>query len=423
MDCPPLPALVLSDRLVDLARANASSVHPRLVQLLERRRAIGRDYFAVVDGDPGYLTDLRMKRYDEAETYFLDNVTRLASCRGADNALLKEPARADACVATVRHMLRLRDPAGAVPRYDFGRWLEDAVRERPDVIGHVLCFYVNSLGSWDDANAIALEVFGLRDRVRRDEDGALLLILCGYACAIAEGDERARVMYDAGVLGLRRAFDRFFVHMRMATAELKRFNDHVRFETALARADNDASLLVHEGHTAEDAWFVRALVLNLRALAHLRRGDMREAAAHVGEAATYMRSLPAERLTLPPSVAGRYRFMVIQNLGLLHGRRGEWGVAAGHFRDAVQLARNADPASVSEGLAVLGFALLRLRSPASARVCLEEAERLLAHDARPKSLENVRALLAVACADADDERSAATWLALAKPTVKSRDVV
>jgi tetratricopeptide (TPR) repeat protein len=400
---------MLCDRIVDAARTTPSIIHPRFVGLLERRNSIGGNYFEVTDGDPGYLTDLRMKRYADAEAYFLENINRLAHRLGADGHW--DLASADACVAGVHRMLRPTAPSP--PQHAFRSWLEGEVTERPDIVAHVMCFYVNSLGSWDDAYMIALEVLHIRHLAPRNEDAARLLVLCAYACAIAKEDERARILYDAGVTGLNGAYDRFFVHMRMATVELKRLRDYPRFQIALAGAKHEASQLGVNGHTSEDASFAEALVLNLRALSWVREGDLSKAAVLVEDAFAMMCALPDERLTLRPAVAGRYRFMVNQNRGLLHARRGDWTAAAGHFGDALCLARATDPDSVSEGLSVHGYALLRLRQPRSARASLEEAERLLALDMRPKRLEKVRALLAVACADMGDERSAARWLALA----------
>jgi len=379
-------------------------VHHRFVALITRHRAIGGSYFALTSGDPGYLTDFRMKRYREPRRYFERNALPM---------IRESPSTLNGLLTADRSVARLRRLVGASsPRelFDPSRVVRATLQSQPDVATQAICFYVNSLGSWEDGAAVSDTVLRDLDQVPRDDSGGRLLAVSGYALCIAEADPRARRLWRLAHDRLAVAFDRFFLLLRAATAELKRYKDERRYLRAVDHAMAAAATLDKADHTAEDAAFAQSLVLNLRALASVTAGRSHEAAALVDRAWRTMIDIPLNRLTLPPGIAARYVVMVLENRGLLLVRQGRWAAAAWLFEELVSFARSAEPDSLSEALTLLGFAQLKQGSATAALAPLEEACELAGDDVRPGAHDAVRRLLAVACDEVGDPGRAAGWI-------------
>jgi tetratricopeptide (TPR) repeat protein len=206
------------------------------------------------------------------------------------------------------------------------------------------------------------------------------------------------------------SYDRFFLQLRVATTELKRFGQPSRAANAVEAAKREAANLMGDGHTLGDQEFAGALLSNFAALISLSREDMDGAKNRVERAWNVMREVPSNSLTLEPPLANRYRIMVLENRGLLSARQGEWAAAEAIFSEAVVLARLEEPTSLSEALSLSAYAQLRRRRITDARRSLEEAVTLLAADTRPATYAATCRMLAVACDRLEDSKGAAAWL-------------
>ncbi len=400
------PALEVSAALFDRATTAPGRVHPRFVEILGRFRGIGEDYFSLARRDPGYLTDLRAKRHDEPRHFFAANAQLLL--KDDPEFLLGFATCGDACTEDLAMRLGVGSPGH--PRFDQRAMVRSIGVESPATVAHMMGFYVNSLGSWEDAVELASAVVEYASALPRNRDAGRLLESSGQALAVGAEDRRARQAWDRAAVALPPGYDRFFLSMRVAAAELKRFADFSRAEKAVRTAAEEADALADHGHAPGDCQFAQALVLNFQALIDLINDDLSSAGDRVEKAWGMIGELSSADLTLEPATANRYRVMVLENRGLLSVRRGLWGDAYRVFAEATALARACAPDSLAETLSLAACVRLRERKFADARQMLEEAADLLAADTRPGAYESVCRMLALACDEQGDSDAAAGWL-------------
>ena len=400
-----LPVCLLCDVLAQHVSGLNEPVPTRFVNLISRHRSIGRNYYEITRRDRGYLTDLRLKRYREPQQFFEREALRILSA-GNREATLPEPA--DSAVARISSHLGKSQSGRS---FDPTSFVRSAIASNSDLATQAMCFYVNSLGSWEDGATLARTVYTYRHEVPDTDEGGRLLAVSGYALCIVDRDRRARELWQRAYDNMVVAYDRFFLTLRVATAELKRYHDQLGFTHAVDRAERAAALLASNGHSPEDSAFAQALVLNLRALESTVTKRYGEARDRLDLASHIVAELPFNKLTLPRDLAERYAVMILENQGLLDARVGRWASASAHFRDAVLVARTRERNSLPEALTLLSVAYLKQELFASARRPLLEAAALLHDDASPRAYGVVCRLLGLAFYALGDERTAADWLA------------
>lgn len=406
-----IPAFVLATGLAEAVRAEGSAPHARFVEVITRHQHIGPTFDALTQDDPGYLSDLRMKRYPDPEAYFLEHALPLLR-QDRYRDLLYSPSHTDYRVRSLRSM------AGAVESQVREYQHDDLVRQlAPNdclPLAQTLWCYVNYLGSWDDGEAISRSVFEQRNAMPHGHSAARLLALAGSIFAISMGDVRYRELYREALEQSDSGNERFLILMRTATVELKRFGDLARARAALDLAAGCATNLKHHGYTPEDSVFSTALMENLAALLAMRSGDPDGARRRVELSWELMEGCSNERLSIRESAANRYRVMVLENLALLHALLNNWKAAVEGFARAVEFAQKHDPKSESEALSMYGIALWKWGDCHSALDVLQVAETMLGEDVSPPRLQAVRELLAVVCDDLGDDKGAAKWLSLVR---------
>jgi tetratricopeptide (TPR) repeat protein len=381
-------------------------MHPRFRELIGRHRSVGGEYFARARADPGYLSDLRAKRHEEPHRFFLESAIALE--RPALEGLLDRLQALDCCTRELAATVGVADRG--LPDFDPDLFFRRGEVDGFTTVAHMLGYYVNVLGSWPDAVALANAITRSAAELPPGRPTARLLEASGQALAIGALDRRARISWRLATDQMPRGFDRFFLLMRIATTEFKRFQDQSRAREAMLLAAEEARLLPVHGHSSADARLAAALVLNLEALVSLTAVDFDQAESQVERGWGMLRELESAELTLEPSVVSRYRLMVLENRALLCVRCERWDRAAALFAEAVEFARSERQESLSEALTLAGYVQLRRECLAVARRTLTEAVGLLSVDSRPSAFESTCRMLALACAHQGDERSAAIWL-------------
>lgn len=402
--------MALARAVCERGLSEKSSVHPRFADLLGRGSCIGKNYFDVARGDPGYLMDLRAKRHAEPSRYFMENAMRAMSPEEA-TALAQELEALDSCT---RDLLRNLELEADGPAFSFRSYVAGFADVDVAAITHTLYFYVNVLGSWCDAVALATAVLDTSADFSIDRRKGLLFEASGQALAIGALDPRARVAWAKAKASFPPGFDRFFLFLRIATVELKRFHDEEGYRCALDGAGFEAANLSQAGHSTQDEQFAAALVANLDAFYSLRQGELQRVWHKAEFALKVMNSVSNTDLTLEPLVADRYRIMVMINYGLLQVGSGALASAARTFDEAVLLARNREPNSIAETLSVAGCLQVMRRDYAGGRSRLEEAALLYAVDVRPTSFKTLCRLLALSHEEEGDSQKASFWLNRAK---------
>lgn len=358
--------------------------------------------------------DLRAKRHTEAKRFFVEQSARLTTTHA--ERFWQRQATSDNCTRDFLSRFGIRADK---PNFDFETFVEELLTSRPIVLTHTLYFYVNVLGSWPDACALASAIVGATSVDGEDRQVGMLLQASGQALAIGSGDRGARSAWRKAAIALPGGFDRFLLFLRIATVELKRFRDEGGYRRALAAARNEAQSLSGAGHSVQDEQFALALASNLDAYALLRTGDEKGAKREIDFAIRAFGEISNPQLTLEAVVAQRYRIMVAINQGLLLVTLGRWSPAAQAFARSVLLARDGEPDSIAETLSITGSFQMMRKQWKQANETLREAADLYATDVRPSGYEAVCKLLALSYVELSDSRSAARWLDRARTTLSS----
>ncbi len=402
-----LPAYGLADQLAVLLDKEDFRrwSHPLFESLVGRHRLDPDTYYRAARFDRGYVTDLRMRRTDDPRVFYEQQLAHVRT-RGTSVDI----PSGDHCTNSARRSgcLSPGKPALPAPLEVVGRSAADL----PAVVTQSLCCYVNCWGSWEDAAAIAQGVAGVARAVPDTNEGARVLAVAASTLAIEGADRRARWLYREALRRPQHPYERFFIRMRQATAELKLFGDETAACDALGGARDEAMCFEGHGLAAEDREFAQGLVYNLRALVEYRAHRYSVAQDLIGEAARCL-DAAASGIALPTDVAGRYRVTVRCNGATLDLIAERWSAALARYEDALAIAETQDPRSRAEVASLAGYALLRANAPGAATRYLLRAERLLRDDASPSRLQLVRRLLAVAADASGSPDEAKHWLSAA----------
>lgn len=402
----PPPAIRLSALLLQRAIRAPERVHPLFVRVMQRVNSIGPQFYELTKNDPNYLTDLGLRRFPEAHAFLVANAGRLLN--GSDvSAEFGALASHDHCVAALTAQLGINTSGS---RFDVDSFARNAVSTEIPWLCQIIDCYVNYLGSWEDASVIARVGGEVASWLPNDPWSATFLGYCANILAI-EGNPLCRELYTQSALRRRDPYDRFFARFRMAVAEVKRLDGGIHAASAIKCAMQDADHLCTEGLTSHDGSFARALLLNLRALMHVRAQQLDDAETAMAAAWRLMLENPNSTLALEPTVANRYRVQVLVNRAVLSGLKSDWVGALVIYEDALQFANTENQESYDEVLSLLGYALVRSGQPRHALAVLTRAEKLISGGVTPVRLRQVWKLLAIASADSGDELAANAWLA------------
>jgi Flp pilus assembly protein TadD len=366
-------------------------------RLLFRVSALGPSFYAITARDRSYVTDLRMRRSSDPELFFTGNARKIiVSAPNVWRGIYGDDA---VTVALRDERCRQIDVAKEVEN-----WTDD-----PDLWGQLLCCYADCFGDWEDARAIGELIAGRAYSFEPGRDQAWLVELAATLRAL-DGEGSCEPLYERALALALDAYQKFLVHLRKATAELKRLGATNRAVESLRLAEATIKTFAESGYTRHDEHYALALVRNLTALAYSREMDVLAARSHLEVASQLLERVDGRASITPEHLVERYRVTILQNQGLLAAYSHSWAPAIDYFQRALRYAEEHDSDSIAECLSYLGYALLRLNRLDSARNVLIRAEALLAEDVSPIRLSNVRGLLAAIGYRSHDAHDAKHWL-------------
>jgi hypothetical protein len=387
-----LPAVTFLEAIGE-APGSSPPQNEHLVRLVALSQELDGSYFELVKGDTNYLTDLGLRRLEEARQYFEAQILDSVDPQTVAEVLRALPV-IDACLASLGRRVGLDLEVADLPCIR----VEDAP---PIVTAAILDFYVNKLGSWDDGLRIASAIAGSEHAYSTSQDGRYLLLLVANVLA-THANPRCRELY-----GLLRdlsgpGYERFFFQFRLAAAEIKRLRDATRAAEALAHARDLIDEFENAGLNAQDQAFCRALVCNLEALACVRQHDAARAEDLMLMAVQLLDSAPEDQIALDPNMANRYRVQIHENRALLAAVQKDWTLATLRMRIALHTAQRQHPYSLDESLSHMGYYLIQTNQFAEALQHLAAAERLLATKQVPLRTREVRKMICLIAARTGD---------------------
>src|SRR5207245_3877850 len=98
-----------------------------------------------------------------------------------------------------------------------------------------LCCYGDYFGAWDEAETIADLIERESAHVERSRGGSWVFGLAANVRAFS-GDPSCRTLYERAYSLATEEYDRYFLHFRAATAEVKRLGSRDRAADRLGRA-------------------------------------------------------------------------------------------------------------------------------------------------------------------------------------------
>ncbi|UOZ10698.1 hypothetical protein [Amycolatopsis sp. WQ 127309] len=312
-----------------------------------------------------YLTDLGVRGMDEAAVFL------------AEHLKLQE----------------LPEAGEPVERLVAAEWAaRHATGEHSDtdlcaVIDAQVCF----AGAWATARELVSAVLESGAPLR--SPGALL-----YAAVVAGGDANPPVADElfklAGKAAPREA-DALLVALRQAAYTLKRRARPQEALTLLAELVRDAGDAERRrALSPADAATVRALAMNLEALALLKSGRHDDAYKTVRHALT---AIPREGWVLIDRDAGfRYRCQIRTNVAQMQFKRGDPAAAVRTLDDNLAENRVDHPESVGETLSIAAYFHYREQDFARALELISEAYRLIRLEGAPDRLRGCRKIAVAA---------------------------
>ncbi|SDX97033.1 M48 family metallopeptidase [Thermoactinomyces sp. DSM 45892] len=349
-----------------------------------------------------YISDLGLRRTDEAKHYFFENAIPLLKKLGIDNASF---AKVDATTKDILDDLKLE--LGSVEHYDFEKFILQN-SDNPFLLSEVLSYYVDVLGGWQDADEFAhLAILHKNEFVKKD-DTARLLSLCGNLLA-QTGNTLCRDVYREAFDIWMDPYQKFTTQFRLSVAEIKRLNTPENIESSLLDTEKAAEAFGTVTRSKNTTRFCMGMIRNLHALHLLKSGEIEEAGKTINEAWELISSVSDDEIHIRPEISNRYRMQVLENKGLYFKTIGDWDSAVALLKDAVYFSEHHHRESLSEGLAMLGYALIRNKRFNEAVDILVRAEKLFARSVWSDKLKEIHKMLIATYDDLGNEERSDYW--------------
>jgi hypothetical protein len=321
---------------------------------------------------PAYLMDLGLRHWRDPRVLFTQTLARQPELSRAWSRL--EPRQADALVMIARHW-----EAGDMTDAELTAHLETLV-----------------IFTGDDDGASSLSQM-IAASVRPIDTPRL---------AVAVGTQLSGTDPVRGEHMLNRALDvtmdpvaAFLIGLRLVALQIKRLRDHKDALDLISMLWAEADSQVHDFIVSEaDGRAMRALLLNLRALVEVQRGEMFDAVETMTRAAATM---PDDGFVqVPTDMANRYRAQVRINVTQALWLAGRETEAIQRINAHVAQTRMEHPYSLSEALLVAAYFNEIAGTPAQVLSYCLEAERLLIKEGAPTRLAMCRRIAVAALAAA-----------------------
>lgn len=392
-----IPGLQLARYLIKLLSKTKLKCHPLFYIRLTKG-----------EGDPefynvSYISDLGLRRSKEPTRFFIENFKVLFQ-NGFDYSFL---SAYDHAIKNYLRELGLNDRLYLEP-FNFSIFVKDNI-DNPALINQVLMYYADNLGSWEDADQIAIQVMECIDNLPLSEPTASLLTNCGNLFA-QRSDLQCRVLYKKALKLWENPYQWFITQFRLAVAEVKRLRDYTKAEATLKETKVAANIFGKKTNNPYNSIFSHGIIANLEALYLLRKGDLLQAGESIKKAWKNVSLVKEHNLDIDNDIANRYRMQIIENMALYYGIIQDWEQSVKIFKEAVEISRAFHHGSLPEALSKYGYALLRLKKFDKAIEVLLEAERLRANSILVDKLREVRKMLAVAYFEMGDFKKSNYWI-------------
>lgn len=349
-----------------------------------------------------YISDLGLRRTDEPTRFFLDNAVK---CIGYDNADFINPLTHHD--STVNSLFKSLGLDIVTTKFDFEDFTNRHIAD-PVILNNVIKYYVDVLGNWQDADALAHCVFANLEKLPINELSAQLVSNCANLFA-HKGDLKCKIMYMKAYALWENHYQKFSSIFRMAVASIKRV-DSENVDGWLALSDEVALNFGEQTNNSLNTLFCRALIKNLEALYWLKQKNMDKTGACISEAFKVVSEIDVSKLDIQMNISNRYIVQIVENFGMYSGLASKWESAIPVMRSVLEISRKSHKESVPESLAFLGYALCKANRMSDALPILLEAESLFSESVWIDKVIQVRKMLVVAYDELGDDIEVDRWL-------------
>lgn len=264
----------------------------------------------------------------------------------------------------------------------------------------ILEYYINFLGSTDDALSITESIFELYNNS--------LSFPLALACANVMAVNELPQSIDKYLLASKKTsskIDVFFIKHRIATFSLKRLNN-------IKIAKNDINELFEYSNLFhnDDKIFAEVLAFNLKALMLHKINKNEEAYKIMNLGWNKLESINFDSLSFDSDEAKRYFIQYRSNMGWQKVMQKNNSDAKKIFEDLILFTTENNKRYLSEQLSYLGYTLLLCNENNEARKNFEKAEALIKNEGNLIRLNKVYELLAITENKLGNEKKAFEWL-------------